>query len=44
VSQVFVHRSSVATMAIDADIFAGMNNVPFAFSTYRVFLSMAGGT
>jgi hypothetical protein len=43
VSQIFIGCTTVAPMAINADVFAGMDDVPASLFIYRVFLGMAGG-
>ncbi len=44
VSQFFVQCAAIAPVTIHADIFAGMNSVPFALATHGVCLGVAGNT
>jgi hypothetical protein len=39
--QIFVHFTPITPVAIYADIFVGMDHMPFAFFVYRVLLCMA---
>lgn len=42
VSQIFIGCTAVAPVAINADVLAGMDDVPASFFIYRVFLGMTG--
>ena len=43
-SKFLVHGGGVPTVAVDADIFVGMDNVPFSLVCHWVRLRVAGGT